>query len=302
MSASNVLQYCVFGVINGSAYGLMGVSFGLILGVTQRFHFSWAIDFAIGGFFSAWLVSVHGLPPLIAIIVALIGAMAFSVGTEAFIYRPVVARWGNNNLLAVFVASFGLTIAAVSLIELLVPVGNVTLNWISVAPVHLGSTQVTSLDLLYVPFMWICGVAVWAMLKYTALGRRVRAVRANPGMAETIGIDSRRTFLVVFAVGALLAGVTGVFYAMKYAGTPDMGLTPVFYAFVVAYLAGIGRSPVQTLVVGIGLGVVESLSALALSPVWEEVVVFGILLCMLLVKAGRVWRPNLFAIASTGRR
>jgi len=62
-------------------------------------------------------------------------------------------------------------------------------------------------------------------------------------MAQARGVDVRRVFLLVFAVGSLIGGIAALFNGMRFAAQPDMGNTPVFYAFVVAFVAGVERSP-----------------------------------------------------------
>jgi branched-chain amino acid transport system permease protein len=68
-----------------------------------------------------------------------------------------------------------------------------------------------------------------------------------------------------------------VLTATQTAAKPDMGFTPLFYAFVVAFLAGLGSHPVRVGLVGLGVGLVESWSALFMSTRWTSLVVFGIL-------------------------
>lgn len=300
-SAAGWLQYGVDGFINGSAYGLLGLSFGIIVAVTGRFHFAWAAAYSIAGFFTAWLATQVGVPVVPSIVIAILGAIVFNLLAEVSIYRPIAARVGPEAaLLGIFVGSFGITIAIENLITWVVGTNNSsqTLSWVSMSPLHIGRITFTWLDVVWVATVWVCAVLVWAMLKYAPLGRRIRAVQVNPEMAEAVGISTNRTYLVVMALSAILGGVAAVLSAMKYAGTPGMGETPVFYAFVVAFAAGLGRSPIRIMIVGALIGIVEGLSAGVLSISWQQAVVFGILLIYLIGKAGRAWRPSLFAFSA----
>jgi branched-chain amino acid transport system permease protein len=292
----------VDGLINGSAYGLVGVSFGLVVAVTGRFHFAWASAYAIAGFFAAYLAKQSGLAPVPAIVVAILAAVLFNCLVETLVYRPIAARAGAGALLGIFVASFGITIAVGNGITWAVGSANSvqTLSWVSTSTLHVGKIVFTVLDVVWVVTVWICGVATWALLRYTPLGRRIRAVQVNPEMSEAVGINSEYTYLIVFAISALLGGVAAVLTSMKYAATPDMGLTPVFYAFVVAFTAGLGRSPIRIMLVGTAIGIVEGLTGQFLSVQWQEVVVFGILLIYLIFKAGAAWRPSLFRVPKLG--
>ena len=79
------------------------------------------------------------------------------------------------------------------------------------------------------------------MLRYTGLGRRIKATRVNPDLAKTIGIDADRTYVIVFFLGTICAGVAAIWYGLKYTVDPAMGALPVTYAFVVAFLGGTAR-------------------------------------------------------------
>ncbi|QEC49277.1 branched-chain amino acid ABC transporter permease [Baekduia soli] len=298
-SLTGFFQYAVDGLINGSSYGLLGLSFGLIVAVTGRFHFAWAAAYALVGFFTPWLVNHTGLPVVLAIIIAMAGAALFNCLLETLIYRNVERRAASQALLAIFVASFGVTIAVPNLVSWIVgpeSSGGETLAWISNSPLHIGKVTFTKLDLIGVIAVWTCGVAIWALLKYTPVGRRIRAVQVNPGMAEAVGIDSNRTYLVVFVISALLGGVTAIIASMRSTGTPNMGLQPVFYAFVVAFAAGLGRSPLRIMAIGTAIGILEGISAQVLNVQWQQVVVFAVLLIYLVFKAARAWRPHLFQL------
>lgn len=299
-SITTFLDFAIDGVVNGSAYGLMGLSFGLIVAVTTRFHFAWAIGYAICGFFTAYIVNHSGVPVVPALMIGIAGAALFSAAVEVLVYRPIADRTGPNALLAVFVASFGITIAGQALIRLVVfggtGAGNESLSWIAETPIRIGDIGLTSLDLISVIVVWACAAAVWGSLRYTGMGRRIRAVEVNPGMAQAVGIRTERTYVLVFVLASVLASVVALFDTMRSAANPTMGMTPVFYAFVVAFAAGLGRSPLWIMAVGTAIGVVEAVSAEFVSVAWQQVVVFGLLLLLLIVRAGQAWRPSLFRL------
>lgn len=301
---SQTMQYVVDGLINGTSYGVMGLSFGLIAAVTGRFHFAWAVSFAITGYFAAYLINNDGYAPLVAVLIGLAGGILFGVACELFVYRPVAGRSGSNALLAVFVASFGITIAGQSLIQLIVnsPVTSEPLNWIPFDSHNVGGVTFTTIDIWAVAVFWILAVLTWALLRFTPVGRRIEAVKVNPDMAQAVGIRTGRVYVTVFVLGSFLAGVAAIFFAMDNAASPEMGIEPVFYAFIVAFLAGLGRSPIRVMIAGTLLGIVEGVSAQVFSTQWQSVVVFGIVLAFLVVKAARAWRPTLFRLpAAAGR-
>jgi len=280
-------QLTVNGLINGSVYGLLGVGFALILGVTGRFHFAYALTYTAGGYASALIASGTGIPAGLSVVIGLAVAIVVGVATELLVYRPVVRRAGANALLAVFVASLMLTIVGEAFVNLMWGLSNLNrqLTLFGVTTRFVGSTTFTNLDVVIVAVSWIVIALVVGFLRMTDAGRQTRAVRSNSMMAEAVGISARRIFLLVFAIGSLISGIAGVLYTVKYAAVPNMGQRPVFYAFVVAFLGGIRRSPLVVGASGLLLGLVESLSGLWLGAQWSSLVVFAVLFLYLSWKA-----------------
>ena len=284
-SVREVGQAVVSGIVAGGGYGLLGLAFALIFGVTGRFHFAFGILYAITAYIAAVAVGSWGLPLVPAALVGVAIGTVLGVLVEAVVYRPLASRAGENALLGIFVASLGLMIAGENLIRLVW--GNDTRN-LGGFPQHTYTVANVNFSLLQV-----CAVAaglaiatiLTVVLARTGFGQQVRAVRGNPDMAQAIGIDVRRIFLAVFAIGTLAGGVQALFDGMRFATTPDMGNTPVFYAFVVAFVAGTRRSPLTVFAVGVAIGLVESLSTLWVSDNLSSLTVFGLLFVILSIRS-----------------
>jgi branched-chain amino acid transport system permease protein len=182
------------------------------------------------------------------------------------------------------VASLGLVIAGENFIRLVW--GNNARN-LGGFPDHtytVAQLNFTRLEMLLVLITAAVAVALTMMLDRTILGQQVKAVRGNPDMAEAVGVNVRRIFLVVFALGSLIGGIAALIAGMRFAASPDMGDTPVFYAFVVAFVAGVERSPIVVAAVGLLIGLVESVSTLWVSDNLSALTVFGLLLLWLTLR------------------
>jgi branched-subunit amino acid ABC-type transport system permease component len=280
-SFREVAQLFTNGVLNGAGYGLLGAAFALILGTTGRFHFALALNYALAAFLAAVLEEEAGLPLGPAVLIGLAAGVLLSVLCEGAVYRPLASRAGVSTLLSVFVASLGIVIAGQNAMTLLWGSTTRPLTGLAESSVHISSVRFSSFALaLLIAAILLCG-ALEAILRRTGLGRQILAVRVNPLMASSVGVDVGRIFLVVFAIGGLLAGVAAMFQGLRFATTPAMGTTPIFYALVVAFFAGTHRGPVAQLGTGIAIGAVESLSTLWLTAKLSSLVVFGLLLLYL---------------------
>jgi branched-subunit amino acid ABC-type transport system permease component len=283
-SVRAVGQVIVSGIIAGASYALLGVAFALIMGVTRRFHFALAMTYTFTAYVAAVVLGKWGLALFPACVVGLVVAAVLGPAVEAVVYQPLAKRAGDNASLGVFVAALGLVIAGENFIRLIW--GNDARN-MNGFPDHTYSVANITFTRLQVTLVLVAIVVIGALallLHRTILGQQIKAVRGNPDMAQAVGVDVRRVFLVVFAIGSLIAGIAALFAGMRFAATPDMGNTPLFYAFVVAFVAGVERSPVVVGLVGLGIGVVESVSTLWVSDNLSALTVFGLLLLWLTVR------------------
>jgi branched-chain amino acid transport system permease protein len=283
MWLQQIEQLAVDGAINGSFYALLGVGFGLILGVTGRFHYAFALVFTFAAYVTSVMESAAGLPVIVAVIAGLLAAAVLGVAIEHLIYRPLALVSGPLSLLTVFISSLGVTIAGVNLITLAWSAQSRSLKLVPVTPLQIGDVTFTTLDLSLVVSAWILIAALAVILSFTDLGRSIRAVRGNPVLSRMMGTDPGHIYLAVFAIGSVLCGVAGILNGARFAVLPDMGDRPVVFAFVVAFLGGTRRSPFVVGLAGLFIGLVESLSGFFVSPQWTSLVVFSVLFVYLIL-------------------
>ena len=286
-SVTAVSQAIVRGVINGSAYALLGISWGLIYGIAKRFHFALSWTYALAAFIAAVLSSSSGIPVLPAILLGLLAAVIAGMLIELG-YQGLAAKVGAAALLPIFVFSLGVTIAGTNALNLIWGGGTKTLGGFSISNVSVGGVTFTSLEVSLVVVALILSGATAALLAWTPIGRQMKAVRSNPEMSLSVGINPNRVYLIVFAIGSFLAGVAAIYDGMRFAVTADMGTQPLFYGLVVSFLVGASRPPMVVWASGMFVGLVESLSTLWVSPHYTSVVVFVILLLFLTWRSLRV--------------
>ncbi len=271
-------QLTVNGLINGSAYALVGVAFGIILGVTGRFHFAFTVTYTLSAYIAAEVGQKWGLSFWLSMAVGALAGAVLGVVIEYLIYRRLARKAGAYALLIIFVAALGLSIAGENLIALIwIKEASKNIYGLALKGINVGSVTFSNLSVYRVIVGWALIILLGVLLSRTGLGRMVRAVRVNPEMSLAVGVNPETMYLVVFAVGSFLGGVAAVFDATQTAASPNMGFNPLFYAFVVAFLAGTGSPPVRIGIVGLAIGLIESWSGLWLSSQWSSLVVFTIL-------------------------
>ncbi len=127
--------------------------------------------------------------------------------------------------------------------------------------------------------------AVWLLVFRTSLGAIVRAAAFDRHMSASLGVPVSRVYASTFAFGVALAGIAGVLLAPIYSVFPTMGRDFVLIAFSVVIIGGMG-SIKGAVLSGLLLTQIQSISSLFISPVWNDPLLFGIMVLVLM------WRPQ----------
>ena len=123
---------------------------------------------------------------------------------------------------------------------------------------------------------------LWLVLYRTSIGLVVRAGIEDQRMVGILGINVRRTFLLVFAIGVVAAGLAGMIYAPIIAVTPDMGDTFLVESFVVIVIGGLGSFP-GAVVGGLIAGEIVSITS-AFNSAYSEVMLYALMALLLVVR------------------
>ncbi len=276
-----VLQLLLNGLVNGSHYALLGLSFGLIFGTTRITHFAYGPLYALSAYACWWASAKLGLP--------LAAAVAFGIGVGAlsgllsylWLYRPF-ERAGSPPLV-ILIASLGLFILLENAIGIVFGTDTKVVPAPPASVLLVGSAVVTSVQLAQVAALAVVSVALWLFLAHTRFGRAVLAMTDNAEMARIIGIDTVRLSMLVFTVGSAIAAVPACLILVKDGATPHIGFLAVFMGFVAVVVGGIGslRGAVAG---GYALGLVESLGLWKIPSEWQSTIAFVVLFVVLLVR------------------
>jgi branched-chain amino acid transport system permease protein len=281
MDVSLLAQLTASGIVTGSTYALLGVSFGIIYATTKIFHLAHAVAYASAAYAAIWASEELGVSLPVALVFGLVVGLLFGLIIEVVFYRPM--RKKDATLLSIFLVSLGISVAFPNLLQIVFGPDNKTLPRPDNPTFSAGSVTVSRLDVISVVISWVLIAAVATYIVRTRFGRSVTAMRTNPTMAEAVGIDSKKVYLLVFAIGSFLAAVAGLLFTSKGVATPTMGVSPTLSGFIAAFLGGIG-SLWGAALGGLALGLLSSWSALFLQVDFGPVVVFGAMFLILLVR------------------
>jgi branched-chain amino acid transport system permease protein len=128
--------------------------------------------------------------------------------------------------------------------------------------------------------------AVWAVLRYTDLGKALRAAAEDPAIAAAFGVDQKRNALLLAGTCAALASVAGVCLALSFTLAPSQIYAWIGVVFAAVMLGGLGRA-LGPLVAGTLIGVSEAVTMAVTAPSWAPIVSFTLLILILVLRPGR---------------
>jgi len=274
-------QLAANGLITGSLYALLGVSWGLIFATTRIFHFAHALTLTVAVYAAVVAVDRWGVGlPAGFVLAAAVGCL-FGLATERVVYRPL--RRVDATQLNIFLASLGLLIAGESAILIAFGPQARELPGFPISGIALGPVAFTTTEGLWLLASWALLLLLIGWLWWTRYGRAIRAVASNRELAQCVGIDPERISLLVFAVGSALVGVAGTLLALRDTASPTIGVQPVLAAFIAVFLGGIG-SVLGAVLGGLILGLAENMGALVLPGHWQGVIAFVVLFLVLIFR------------------
>jgi branched-chain amino acid transport system permease protein len=273
-------QLALDGLLVGSFYAMLAVSFGIIFATTRTFHFAHALTFTVGAY-AGVLAAEAGAPFWLAIVVGGLVAGAFGVATDLVVYRPLRRRGASQ--LNVFLAALGFLIAGEAVVQFVFGPNSRPLPGAPTGGVQFGTLATGWLQILIAVLSWGAVLAVAAFLRFTKYGLAVRAVESNVVLADAFGVSRILIYELVFLVGSFLAGIGGVLFAARDTATPVMGVEPLLSAFIAVFIGGIGSIP-GAAVGGLLLGLATSLGGIVLPGYLTSIVAFVILFGVLVVR------------------
>ncbi|WP_428832960.1 branched-chain amino acid ABC transporter permease [Olsenella profusa] len=276
-----VLMQVLNGLQLGSIYALVALGYTMVYGIILLLNFAHGDIIMVGAYIS-WLVMAQlGMPPVLAMILSVLGCTLLGVIIDKVAYAPL----RNAPRLSILITAIGVSYFLENGAQLVFGAdAKVVPAFTDVSTIQVGGVSVSFAAVATVVVTAVATVVLTLLVQKTKLGKAMRAVSEDMGAARLMGINVNNTISFTFAVGSALAGIGAVLYAMAYTqATPTMGMMLGTKAFVAAVLGGIGSIP-GAVVGGLLVGFAEVIvTALGLS-VWKDAVVFLLLIIVLIVR------------------
>jgi len=299
------VQQLIIGLSNGMIIALIALGYTMVYGIVELINFSHGDLFMLGTFLALTIVGALGLDQLPdpatawwALIPLLIAVPAFCASLNWLADRVAYRKLRGAPRLAPLVSAIGISFIYLN-IGLFwggLPMGVFNEGATAAAPKDfpalmsynnlLGDSNITITPremLVFVVTIPLL-IGLTCLIKFTRLGKAMRAVAQSPLAARLMGIDVDRVIGTAFFLGGALAGVASVVYAL-YNNTIyyQMGFRVGIDAFTAAVLGGIGNLPGAVLG-GIVIGLIRAMSDQYIATEWTNVAVFAVLILVLILR------------------
>jgi neutral amino acid transport system permease protein len=277
----DVAQTGLYGLSLGSIYALGAVGLTLVYGILKLVNFAHG-DFLTFGAFMAYLMNVTwGVPLVIAILFAMALTAALGVASERVMWAPMRAR--RAGLLQLLLMTIGLAFLIRYSVQFAWGTEIRSLDVNNVATVEFLGLRIGRTELVVIVVGFAVLIAIGLMLKFSLLGKQMRALADNLDLAETTGIDTSRVILLTWLFAGALAGLAGVLAGGLTDVRPGLGFALLLPIFAAVVLGGIGDA-FGALVGGIVLGLVTEWSTLLIDFRWKTAVGFAVLIIVLIIR------------------
>ena len=287
-----LFQFLVNGLIAGSVYALVALSFSLIYRSTKIFHIAHAAIYTSAAyFFFLFYIQAH-LGILLSIFISIVCTGILGLLAEETVYQPLLKEKASFSVM--LISSIGIMTIIVNTIALIW--GNETkiiIKGISkVKKIYnpFAGTEsafkeiiVTFPQLYQLCFSILSILFVLFILKYTKFGKKVNAICSNDRLVEIFGISLKQYRRYIFFIGSAMAGLASILVAVDVGMDPYIGM-PTFLISAVAVIVG-GEDYFEGAVLGgFMLGFAKALVVWKMTAKWENMVVFLLLILFLLFR------------------
>jgi branched-subunit amino acid ABC-type transport system permease component len=270
-----------FGLVTASVLAIAAIGFTLQFGVTDVLNLAYGAVM-IAGAYIAYVINQRGVSVWIGLAVAVAACSAGSVLLNAGVYAPFQRR--GTSPITMVIVSLGMTLIIEFGVQAIAGGTSVSYTMSQGPSVRAGGLVLSTVQLVVIGLSLLVMLGTHVLLRYTRLGKAMRATAANKTLARNCGIRTGRVITVTWALTGALCGLAGVVFAMD-AGSFDATATDLFLVLILAavFLGGPGQA-YGAMLGAVVIGLATEISAAYITPDYKYVIAFVALLVMLGVR------------------
>ncbi len=273
----------ISGISLGSVYAIIALGYTMVYGIAKMLNFAHGDVIMVGAYVAFCSMAYLNLPPIVAIVIAMIACTLLGIIIEGLAYRPLRKASSLAVLITAIGVSYFLQNAALLIWGSTPKTFSSVVGFDSISLLD-GKLIITAESIVTVIACIIIMIGLTLFTKKTRIGKGMRAVSEDKDAAELMGINVNVTISITFAIGSALAAIAGVLLCSAYPILiPTTGSMPGIKAFTAAVFGGIGSIP-GAMLGGILLGIIEIFSKSYISTELSDAIVFAVLILVLLIK------------------
>lgn len=275
------LQLVINGILLGGTFAIISIGLTLIFGIVRVINFAHG-EFLMVGMYAVYLMTQYfGLHPYVAAIPAIVLLFFAGALMQRFVIQPLLNADPHIQIFAtvgVSTALFNLALLVFGADVFSIRLDDFTSARLRTGALSIGAGQIIT---FLISIALIIGLNLF--LKYTFLGRAIRATAQNRYAAQLMGVNVEWIYIIAFGLGCACLGLASGLLLPQYPVFPTVGSFFVLTAFVIVVLGGLG-SLAGAFIGSMIIGLVDSLSGYYIAPDLKEVVYFLIFLGILVLR------------------
>lgn len=276
-------EVLVQGLVRGAMYALMASGLSLIFGIMGVTNFAHGELFMLGTYAMFFVTVILGWPWPFGIAFAALALFVFGILLERTLIETLRRRAGRDWLIDAFILTIGMLVVMQNLALISFGSERRGVTGLISGVLVWGPVIVSYERLMILGVASAVGLALWAFIRFSSLGKAIRAASQNPEAAQTLGINIRSIYTITFGIGAGLAGLAGGLLISIYPAYPTVGFEPVIKSLACVILGGLGNVP-GAILAAMLLGIIEAYSAFFMSAGWQNVITAGLVVLILIVR------------------
>ena len=277
------LAYLINGISLGSIYAIIALGYTMVYGIARMLNFAHGDIIMIGGYVAFVAFTSLNLSTIVSILFSIVVCTILGVIIERLAYKPL----REASSLSVLITAIGVSYFLQNSAQLIFGAENKMFpNMLPKGTIKLfnGQLSISYVTIITIITCIIVMIGLTLFVQKTKVGKAMRACSEDKGAASLMGINVNKTISLTFAIGSGLAAIASILLCVSYPSlSSSLGSMPGIKAFTAAVFGGIGSIP-GALIGGLLLGIVENLSKAYISTQLSDVIVFGVLIVILLIK------------------
>ena len=270
-----------FGLVSMSVIAIAAVGFTMQFGITNMINLAYG-EVMISSAYVAYYLNRAGISIWLGMIAGALFGAVFSFLLNRIVYAPFQRK--GTSYLGMVIVSLAISLMIANLLLPIVGAFNSSYQNTGTSLVRIGSITLTTNQIAIIGLAVVVMLLVHGLLRYTKLGKAMRATSANPTLARNCGIPTQRVVDVVWMITGALCGVAGVVAAMNSDSFSVASGAALLIPIIAAAVLGGAGQPYGAMIGAVIIGLVTELSAAAWSPNYKEVVAFGILVVVMVLR------------------